>query len=278
MSNGTNAGAEEKAAPASKGAGRGPSYPALTIEQAITKAQQFWTFEKRSAAPIAAAAKHWGYSETSSSGKVAVAALLHYGLLEDEGSSDSRTVKLTGRGLDIVLDAHDSPKRLKAVQDALFAPRLYADILSKWPADELPSDSTLRYYLLREKSFNEGSVGGFLKDFRASIAYAKLDKPAIIPTVEGGNDESVTGEEVSDAATLERKEPLVAAPGVRAVSIQGLPPTVLVSSSEREWLRGPLSRDVSYRLLASGAMGPREIGKLIKLLEAQKAVLDDDEA
>jgi hypothetical protein len=204
MANGTNTGTEEKAPPANKAAGRGPSYPALTIEQAITKALQFWGAEKRSAAPIAAAAKHWGYSETSSSGKVAVAALLHYGLLEDQGASGSRTVKLTGRGLDIVLDAPDSPKRLKAIQDALLTPKLYADILTKWPAHELPSDQTLRYYLLREKSFNEGSVDGFIKDLRASIAYADLDKPTTIPSLNVSTEESGTAEEMSEADVINR--------------------------------------------------------------------------
>ena len=47
---------------------------------------------------------------------------------------------------------------------------------------------------------------------------------------------------------------------------------------EREWLRGPLSRTASYKLLVTGELGPKEIGKLIKLLEAQKAVLDDDDS
>ena len=45
---------------------------------------------------------------------------------------------------------------------------------------------------------------------------------------------------------------------------------------EKEWLRGPLSKGASYRLIVSGDVGPKEIGKLIKLLEAQKEVLDDD--
>jgi len=44
----------------------------------------------------------------------------------------------------------------------------------------------------------------------------------------------------------------------------------------KEWLRGPLSKTTGYRLLVSGEVGPREIGKLIKLLEAQKMVLEDD--
>ena len=46
---------------------------------------------------------------------------------------------------------------------------------------------------------------------------------------------------------------------------------------EREWLRGSLSRDVAYRLIVAGDFGAKEIGKLIKLLKAQRAVLSDDD-
>ena len=64
-----------------------------------------------------------------------------------------------------------------------------------------------------------------------------------------------------------------------AMSQSGLPGApAKPAPTEREWLRGPLSRDVSYRLLVVGDVGPREVGKLIKLLEAQKAVLDDDDS
>ena len=50
-----------------------------------------------------------------------------------------------------------------------------------------------------------------------------------------------------------------------------------VEDGEREWLRGAVSRVSRYRLIVTGEMGPREIGKLIKLLEAQQAVLDDED-
>lgn len=49
------------------------------------------------------------------------------------------------------------------------------------------------------------------------------------------------------------------------------------SSAEREWLRGPLSKDTSYRLFVSGDLGAKEIQKLIKVLEVQRLVLGDDE-
>ncbi len=47
--------------------------------------------------------------------------------------------------------------------------------------------------------------------------------------------------------------------------------------AEREWLRGSLSKGASYRLIVKGDLGPKEIGKLITLLEAQRSVLSDDD-
>jgi hypothetical protein len=52
---------------------------------------------------------------------------------------------------------------------------------------------------------------------------------------------------------------------------------VKLANGEREWLRGPLSKEASYRLIVAGDLGPKEIGKLIKLLKAQQAVLSDED-
>ena len=54
------------------------------------------------------------------------------------------------------------------------------------------------------------------------------------------------------------------------------PIAVPAMTKEREYLRGLLSRDTGYRLLVSGDIGPKELGKMIKLLQAQKAILEDD--
>lgn len=53
----------------------------------------------------------------------------------------------------------------------------------------------------------------------------------------------------------------------------------LPSPHEREWLRGALSKDMEtgFRILVTGDIGPKTVGKLIKFLEAQKALLEDDE-
>lgn len=48
-----------------------------------------------------------------------------------------------------------------------------------------------------------------------------------------------------------------------------------VGQGEVEWIRNKVGQETSVRLLVKGDMGPKEIGKLIKLLEAQKLVLED---
>ncbi len=46
---------------------------------------------------------------------------------------------------------------------------------------------------------------------------------------------------------------------------------------EREMLHGPLSRSVSYRLVVRGDAGPKDLGKLIKILQLQKTILEDED-
>lgn len=68
-----------------------------------------------------------------------------------------------------------------------------------------------------------------------------------------------------------------AIPEIGVVTPPLAPPRLPEAPSERERMRGPLSKESSYRLLVQGDLGPREISKLIKLLEAQRLVLSDDE-
>jgi hypothetical protein len=47
---------------------------------------------------------------------------------------------------------------------------------------------------------------------------------------------------------------------------------------EREFLRGPLSREAAYRLMVSGEFGAKELAKIIKVLTLQKELLLESEA
>lgn len=50
-----------------------------------------------------------------------------------------------------------------------------------------------------------------------------------------------------------------------------------LAPGEAEWMRNRLGGDTKVRLMVTGEMGPKQIGKLIKLLKAQQAVLADDD-
>ena len=91
-------------------------------------------------------------------------------------------------------------------------------------------------------------------------------------------EESQTGIPMSEVIVVEKGAKSIIPPTLPITDPPASTSDISVfTKGEREWLRGPLSRDASYRLIVSGELGPKEIGKLIKLLEAQKAVLSDDD-
>ncbi len=111
----------------------------------------------------------------------------------------------------------------------------------------------------------------------------QLEKPARVRAIqphEGQDWVFIEGSETGipmNQVIIGQKES--AGAGKSPVTPPTLPekPSARLPPGEREWLRGPLSRDTSYRLIVAGDLGPKEIGKLIKLLKAQQAVLSDEE-
>ncbi len=176
---------------------RSTSYPSITLEEAIKRAEQFWNAEKKNAAPVEAAVTHWNYSQKSSGGKLVIAALISYGLMIDSGSNQGRQVQLTTRALDILLSLINSSERIKALQEAVRAPKIYNDLLTKWDAANLPSDHTIKSYLIKDKDFNANTVDAFIKDFRASVSYAKLDSSAYNSNIDDITSDTDNIEETS---------------------------------------------------------------------------------
>jgi hypothetical protein len=293
---------------------RSPKYPTVSLEMAIGRAQIFWDKEKRNTVPVPVAVKHWGYQSKSSGGMKTVAALINFGLMDDKGSGDERKVFLTDAAMRILLDTRaDSSERWRLIREAALKPKIYQDVLANYPAG-LPSDDTLRHFLIFDKEFNEDAVDGFIKDFRATLVYAKLGESGSVEALTPDTRGKPSPVKVGDLIQWESNgvNQFEAPRKVRAVhdqdgqawvfvegSTTGLPlkETILIQAvntsetkplippvlpedkqvGEKEWLRGSLTAETSYRLFISGDLGPKEIGKLIKLLKAQKAVLTDDD-
>ena len=137
---------------------RSPTFPFITLENAIERARQFFDKEKRSSTPYTVAAGHWGYSPTSSGALQTASALKSYGLLTEDNTSTGRALKLTDIALRILLDTRpDDTERKEYMRMAATNPTIVAEVYSKWPS-ELPSDASLNHYLVLEKGFNQDTA------------------------------------------------------------------------------------------------------------------------
>ncbi len=157
---------------------RSPAFPFITLETAIARAEEFLKKEDRNAAPMKAAVKHWGYEEKSSGGLQTAAALVAFGLLKDEGIGDKRRLQLTPEALRILLDKRpDSEERIGLLKQLALRPRIHQEMWKRWQ-NKLPSQETLKLTLLTDwkPPFNQNAVDGFIKEYKDTIAFAKLSE------------------------------------------------------------------------------------------------------
>jgi len=296
--------------------GRSPGFPFIDLEKALERAEQFRVAEGKHSVPADSAKKAWKFGDESVIARRTVASLGYYGLFDDEGHGPKRKVKLSESALKILLDKQPvSPERDALIQTAALTPPAFKELWEKW-GNELPSDTTFETYLIRDRGYSSGGAKDLISAYKNTLAFAKLYKSAK-PLVADGrlSDPPPAQIDVGDFVQIEIDGvfQLPKAKRVRAIRedqgknwifIEGsetgipmeqarleqkgsvnndkplIPPTLAEAPlpvGEREWLRGPLSKDVSYRLVVAGDLGPKEIGKLITLLKAQQSVLSGDD-
>lgn len=138
--------------------------------------------------------------------------------------------------------------------------------------------------LERPKVIYGGARVGDLIQWETPAGF-QLEKPTRVRVVHADGqwvavDGSETGIPMSQVIVQERASG--AQPPMFPAGLGELPTADLApQAGEAEWMRNQLGSETKVRLLVTGEMGPKQIGKLIKLLKAQKAVLsdnDDDEA
>lgn len=296
---------------------RSPSFPYIGLAKAVDRIQTVFNKVKRYEARVADIAGDWGLAPKSSSTDRTVAALISYGLVDDNGGGESRKIKVSEVGLHIIDDPRPG-QREKYLALAALRPKIIAEYAEKW-AGGRPDDAHALSQLKFDGGFTDEGARIFLRVFDETIRFL----PAVDAAMQGASSSTIEREEQPPKVTpkvgdmvqwtsagvdqfdapkrvrgfqthdgvewafVEGTDTGVPMAELTVVSAAAPPPltppvfpevaSVAVSAKEREWLRGPLSRDASYRLIVSGDLGPRDIGKLIKLLEAQKLILEDDE-
>ena len=154
---------------------RSPAYPYIALPNALEKAAVLWQVEGRHAAAVNVAMQHWGYKEDSSTGYSCVAALKKFGLVDHEGMGDTRQVRLSDLALTILLDKDpDSDERRDALRAAALGPRIHTELWERY-GTELPSDQSLKRYLVLERGFNEAAVDELLDEYKQTMTFAGLN-------------------------------------------------------------------------------------------------------
>lgn len=169
---------------------RSPEHPSINLETALKRAKQFYDIETRNSASLIVASKHWGYEPKSSGGLQTAATLISFGLLKDEGTGEKRKLQLSPIAIRILLDARpDSPERADLIKRVALTPRIHKQLWEDWGAS-LPSDAQFRHTLIVdwEPPFNEKSVDHFIKEYKDTIAFAKLTESDQFPPANGEPD------------------------------------------------------------------------------------------
>ena len=212
---------------------KSPPFPAIPLQRAIERADQLYRTERDHLVPMASAAKAWGMSPTSSSPIQTVAALKQYGLVEDEGAGPARKVRLTKDALRVILDKQpQSTERDAAIFRCFLAPKIFAELWSKW-GFEMPSDQTIINYLVLERRlagvapFSDAGALELLGNYRSSMGFAL---PSAGADAEPDSEASAQKEEPMrtdtpiPAAPQQRAEPKsqsgMLAPGERIVFVE----------------------------------------------------------
>lgn len=237
---------------------RSPSYPSMSLQKAIIAVSKI--YEKYRTKPVERkiAAELIGFRVLSGPATKALAALASYGLVERSGKGE---IRVTERAKSILYPDKEADRAMY-VQDAASGPTLFRTLRERYD-DILPPIEGVESFLKRE-GFNESAVRRAAKAFIETFHYVnEVSEGLGLASEFSDAEESVTPSEM-DTQT-------------HSMSLEIIKPeATTLASGEVEWMRNPLSTETYVRLLVTGEMGPKEIANLIKLLEAQKSVLEDN--
>ena len=247
---------------------RSPSYPGITLEEAVQRAKSFYKNEGKHETLVATAMSHWGYSSKSSGGLVAVAALKAYGLMGDKGSGNERKVFLTPFGLKIIMDERVvSPDRDAAIKQAAMTPKIMAELWNKYGSD-LPSHDTLRHFLRVDKAYSDGAVKDVIKVYLSNLDYSKLNSSDAVEIADA--DESTDSNDESDSSSGNSVDQSQDAPYV-STFMPPMTPTVRPVASAtyigEEIANYRVSKTTTIRLVANGPYSRKSMEGLVKQIQ-----------
>jgi len=161
---------------------RSPAYPGINLEVALDLAQKLKEHQGEHPTHPHVVFEVWGYKGHTGPAAVALAALSYFGLVDDAGTGEDRRVKISQLALGILWDKREeSSERDQAVKRAALSPKIHRKVWDHFQGHLPPTDAGLRWYLLNDEKFSEAGADEFIRQFRHTIAFAKLESSDSIP-------------------------------------------------------------------------------------------------
>lgn len=293
---------------------RSPSYPNLSLPSAISAVAKIESKYRASPVDRGDAAKLLGYSSLSGPANKTLASLSTYGLVESSGKGEMKVTPLAKAILHPKdKDERNAALRAAAFTPNLFneLQERFKDIS---PPEE-GVETFLNRQGFNQNAVRPAAKAylntlSYLEEAGASKSNSTQSSNAAESSLTGEATGRYGGAQVGDLVQWESNGALQfeKPERVRMVSEDGLwvaiegsetgvpmneviveqaapskPPTfpikeveISATKGEAEWIRNKLGPETNVRVLVTGEMGPKEIGRFIKILEAQKAVLEED--
>jgi hypothetical protein len=230
---------------------RSPGYPTIGLREALEKVKLVFEKDYQNRIPRELVAQHMGYRSLNGKSLSILSAVSKFGLLEGRGNENC----VSDLALEIIAHPSGAPERARAIIEAAARPELFGELDARFQ-DGKVSDAAIRSYLITRK-FIPQAADIVVKSYRETKEFMFFEMEA-----SGLEGRGVALHE-SFSIDQESSPDLVREPRS-------------VSAGEREYLRGPLSRSATYRLLVSGEIGASEIDKIIRILTLQKEFLDEE--
>ena len=188
------------------GRSRSPSYPVISLPKAIERVKALYENARHHKVGVNVLADSWNYSLKSSKFMQTTAALLQFGLLEDEGGGDKRRFQLTTDALRIVQDADPlSVKRKEAIARAALKPKMHKELWTRFGTSiEDIADTVLQNYLILDRNeglekweavFSETAASSLISEYKETIAFAQISE-----------ETEITHQEKSVGGEIENKD------------------------------------------------------------------------
>ena len=148
---------------------RSPNYPAVNLQEAITRLRMIHEKQRRYPTTREVIVKLMGYKSLNGASATVVSALSKYGLLEGHGDQ----LRVSEMGENLVLHRKGDPEYTEALHTAALAPTFFRELHEQYPTG-LPSEHGLRVALTK-RGFTSKAIDAAVRAYRDTMEFVEAE-------------------------------------------------------------------------------------------------------